>query len=167
MVAIPTGIISAGFVDQYTSLKKRSEYGYEFDIHFIKIHIKGNDTWAGQSVSQLKLPAGVIVAAIKRKENILIPRGNVVLKAGDYVILGAEPFEDHEHISLKEVVLKKQNPWTDELIRDLDISRHAIILLVKRGNKALIPNGNMRLCEGDRVFMYTKLHLADSSDIEI
>ena len=37
MVAIPTGIISAGFVDQYSHLKRISEYGQEEDVHFIRI----------------------------------------------------------------------------------------------------------------------------------
>ena len=52
-------------------------------------------------------------------------------------------------------------------IRDLDISRHSIIVLVKRKNKALIPNGNMRLLEGDRVFLYTQKHINDANEIEI
>lgn len=43
MVAIPTGIISAGFVDQYSNIKRRSEYGYEEDMQFIKIKIKERD----------------------------------------------------------------------------------------------------------------------------
>ena len=34
MVAIPTGIISAGFVDQYSHLKRISEYGQEEDVQF-------------------------------------------------------------------------------------------------------------------------------------
>lgn len=34
MVAIPTGIISAGFVDQYSRLKRIGEYGQEEDVHF-------------------------------------------------------------------------------------------------------------------------------------
>lgn len=41
------------------------------------------------------------------------------------------------------------------------------IVLVKRKNKVLIPNGNMVLHEGDRVFLYTQLHLSDANDIEI
>ena len=52
-------------------------------------------------------------------------------------------------------------------IRDLDISRHTIIVLIKRRNKALIPNGNMILTEGDRVFLYTQQHLLDVNEIEI
>lgn len=115
MVAIPTGIISAGFVDQYSRIKRRNEYGYEADL----------------------------------------------------LVLGAEPYEDDEHINLKEVVLKNHNPWTGLRIRDLDISRQSIIVLVKRRNKSLIPNGNMKLEVGDWVFIYTKLHLSDASNIEI
>ena len=167
MVAIQTGIISAGFVDQYSSLKKRTDYGYEADMHFIKIHMNENDHWVGKRIADLKLPVGVIVSIIKRKEELIIPRGDVVIQEGDNIVLGAEPFEEHEHINLKEIVLRKQNPWTGLRIRDLDISRHSIIVLVKRKNKALIPNGNMVLYEGDRVFLYTKLHLSEANHIEI
>jgi len=54
-----------------------------------------------------------------------------------------------------------------EVGNDLDISRQSIIVLVKRRNKSLIPNGNMKLETGDRVFIYTKLHLSNANDIEI
>ena len=167
MVAIPTGIISAGFVDQYSNIKKRTEYGYEADMRFIKIQMNEADDWVGKRIADLRLPTGVIVSIIKRKEKIIIPRGDVVIKAEDTIVLGAEPFEEKENINLKEVVLRRKNPWTGLRIRDLNISRHSIIVLVKRKNKSLIPNGNMVLHEGDRVFMYTQMHLADSNDIEI
>ena len=75
--------------------------------------------------------------------------------------------KEKEQINLKEMVLKQQNPWTGVRIQDLDISRHSIIVLIKRKNKALIPNGNMVLMEGDRVFLYTEKHLSDSNDIAI
>lgn len=167
MVAIPTGIISAGFVDQYSTIKKRTEYGYEADMRFIKIHLDEEDRWVGKRIADLGLPKKIILAAIKRKEKIIIPRGDVVLEIGDTVILGAEPYADHEHIKLKEIVLQKQNPWTNQRIRDLDISRHSVIVLVKRKNKALIPNGNMVLREGDNVFLYTQLHLTTISEFDI
>lgn len=167
MVAIPTGIISAGFVDQYSTIKKRAEYGYEEDMHFIKIHLNVNDRWVGLTIAQLGLPRGIIVAAIKRGEKVIIPRGNIVLKEEDTVVLGAEAFDEQERIKLKEIVLQKQNPWTGQSIRDLDISRHSVIVLVKRKGKAMIPNGNMVLKEGDNVFLYTQLHLSSANDIDI
>ena len=167
MVAIPTGIISAGFVDQYSSIKRRSEYGYEAAVHFIKIHIRNTDAWAGQRIMELKLPAGVIIAAIKRKGNVVIPRGDVVLQVGDTVVLGAESFDDHENIKLKEVTLQKRNPWNGVRIRDLDISRRTVIVSVKRNGRTMIPNGDLVLLEGDTVFLFTQQHVADASDVEI
>lgn len=169
MVAIPTGIISAGFVDMYTTIKKRNEYGYEADMHFIKVHIAEGDKWLGKRITDLSFPSGLIVAIIKREDEIIIPRGDIVIQEDDMVVLGAIPYEEEEdeHINLKEIVLKRQNPWTGVKIRDLDISRQSVIVLVKRRNKSLIPNGNMTLEAGDRVFLYTKLHLADANTIEI
>lgn len=167
MVAIPTGIISAGFVDQYSTIKKKTEYGYEMDMHFIKVVITENDKWLGMRIASLKLPEGMIVAAIRRKEEFIIPRGDVVLEENDDVILGAEPYDEEETINLKEVVLKEHHKWTNKKINEIDISRHSVIVLVKRKNKALIPNGNMVLYEGDRVFLYTKMVLENMSNIEI
>ncbi len=169
MVAIPTGIISAGFVDMYATIKRRQNYGYEADMHFIKVHIQEEDKWLGMRIADLKFPAGLIVAIIKRDDDIIIPRGDVVIQEDDMIVLGAIPYEDDEdeQINLKEVVLKKHNPWTGMKIKDLDISRQSVIVLVKRRNKSLIPNGNMKLEAGDRIFLYTKLFLADASTIEI
>lgn len=167
MVAIPTGIISAGFVNQYTNIKRRTEYGHEVDMNFIKVHVERNDLWVGKRVADLDMPVGVIIAVIKRKEEIIIPRGDVTIQANDVVVLGAEVYEKDDSIKLKEIVLQKENPWVGMRIRDLNISRQSIIVLVKRRNKSLIPNGNMLLHVGDNIFLYTQMHLADAIDIDV
>ena len=167
MVAIPTGIISAGFVEQYAIIKKDEEYGHESDMQFFKLHLYEEDAWVGKAISELELPTRVIVALVRRNEEILIPRGNLILEVDDLVILGAEPFDAHEHIHLKEFVLKKRNPWTNQKLKDLDISRHSVIVLVKRGGFTIIPNGETILREGDKIFMYSELHLSYATDIEI
>ncbi len=168
MVAIPTGIISAGFVDQYTTIKKKSVYGYKIDMHFIKIIIKDNDKWKGSRIADLMLPSGMVIAAIKRKNDIIIPRGDVVLEEDDTIVLGAEPFDDDgENINLKEIMVQEEHPWCGKKIKDLDISRHSVVVLIKRKNKSLIPNGNMVLHDGDRLFMYTRKYLAEASEFDI
>ena len=167
MVAIPTGIISAGFVEQYATIKKNEEYGHEEDMQFIKIHLEPQDAWVGKAIYQLELPTRVIVALVRRKGEVVIPRGNLVLEVDDTVILGAEPFDAYEHIHLKEFILKKRNPWTNQKLKDLDISRHSVIVLIKRGNFTIIPNGETILREGDKIFMYSELHLSYATDIQI
>ena len=156
MVAIPTGIISAGFVDQYSRIKRISEYGTEADIHFIRIHLTPRDRWANAPLRDLGLPEGVIIAAVQRGRDIIVPRGDVVLLPGDNLVLGAGVYEDDVRIQLKEIVLQTHHPWVGHPLRDLDISRQTVIIMVRRRNRTLIPNGGLKLLAGDKVFLYTQ-----------
>ena len=156
MVAIPTGIISAGFVDQYSRIKRISEYGQASDVHFIQVYLRKKDAWVGKTIRDAGLPGGVIAAAIQRGGRIVMPRGDTVLQAGDTLVLGAQGFRSDQHIDLKEITLRRQNPWVGQHIRELDISRRTLIVLVRRDGKALIPHGDLRLREGDTVVLYTQ-----------
>lgn len=167
MVAIPTGIISAGFVDQYTRIKRISEYADEDEVHFIRVALTEHDSWSGKTIQQLGLPHGVIVVAIQRGHEVVVPRGSVKLMADDVLVLGAESVgsSDQHHIELKELELRQHNPWNGQRIRDLDISRQTLIVIVKRKGRMLIPNGDLTLHQGDRVILYTRTRMAHASSI--
>ena len=167
MVAIPTGIISAGFVEQDTRLKRMTEQASEFDMHFIKVQLHRKDGWTGKEIKELGLPGGVIVAAIQRDRRVIVPKGDVELKEGDVLVIGAEYFKDDWHIDLKEVVLRRQSPWNGVAIRDLDISRQTIIVMIRRRGTMLVPRGDFVLREGDEVLLYTKSHINDAVNIEL
>ena len=166
MVAIPTGIISAGFVDQYSRIKRISEYGQASDVHFIQVYLRKKDAWVGKTVRDAGLPGGVIAAAIQRNGRIVMPRGDTVLQAGDTLVLGAQGFRNDQHIDLKEITLRRQNPWVGQHIRELDISRRTLIVLVRRDGKALIPHGDLRLREGDTVVLYTQTAVRPGPETE-
>ena len=167
MVAIPTGIISAGFVEQYNRIQANATIAKERDIHFIKFRLESNDTWVGQSVAALRLPHDVILTAIHRGHDVIIPHGDLVLAAGDTVVLGAEPLRNDVPIDLKEVMLLEKSPWNGQYIRDLDISRQTIIIMVKRGDRVLIPKGSTRLRTGDVLLLHTKANIAGSNTVAI
>ena len=167
LVAIPTGIISAGFVEQYTRVKRLGEYGAESDVQFIKARLMQNDEWIGKKVRDLMLPEGVLVAVIQRRNGVIVPRGDVILEENDTVVLGAESANDNTYIDLKEVVLKEQNPWANECIKDLDISRKSIIVLVRRAGTLIIPKGDLKLLPGDSVIMYSQKKIQDAERIRV
>ena len=167
MVAIPTGIISAGFVDQYTKLKRIGDYGHEEDVHFIRIRLTKSDKWVGHCIADIWMPQRTIIAVIQRNHRILVPKGDTVLMENDVMVIGAESFQDKDRIKLKEITLQKRNPWTNHKIRELDISRHSIIVMVRRNNKMLIPSGNLTLLDGDTVILYTQTYMANADDLEI
>ena len=156
-MAIPTGIISAGFVEQYTKLKKMGDYAIEEDVHFIKIRMEKGDGWNDRMIKDLGLPSGIIIAALQRGQETLIPRGDVVVRAGDTLIIAAESLKnDSQTVNMKEVLLKKDHPWNGVAIRDLDISRQTFIVMVKRNENMIIPKGDMVLIEGDTIILYSK-----------
>ncbi len=167
MVAIPTGIISAGFVDQYSRVKKMSEYGRESNLSFIKVLLTDRDSWVGKDISTISLPGHLIVAVVKRGHDVIIPTDDLRLQEGDVVVIGAESSDDGENIELKEIELEKNNPWIDQKISDLDISRQTTIVMVRRKNRVMIPREDMTLREKDTVVLYTQRHLPDAVNIEI
>ena len=116
---------------------------------------------------ELGLPNGVIVAMIRRGGENIVPRGSVVLKNGDTLILGAEALKDDRHIDLKEVVLLKHSPWNGLRIREMDISRQTIIVMVKRNGTVLVPRGDLILLEGDHVILYSQERISHASTIQI
>jgi len=52
-------------------------------------------------------------------------------------------------------------------IRDLDISRQTMIVMVKRNGTMLVPRGSLMLKEGDHVILYTQERLLDANVIQV
>ncbi len=163
IVAIPTGIISAGFVEQYSKLQSIGN-GEEEDVHFIKIELKNNDKWVGKRVTDLALPQGMIIAVIQRGEETMIPRGNVRLKPGDQLIIGADSIKGDKPVYLKEITIRGSHRWNGQMLRDLDISRQTFIIMIKRGDKTIIPKGDFVFHEHDNVILYSKVKDKVSDD---
>ncbi len=167
MVAIPTGIISAGFVEQYSRMQNSERLAREKDIQFIKIRLQQKDPWVGRPVSQLELPYGLILTAIHRGHDVLVPKGDLTLEQNDTVILAAEPLPGDLHVELKQVTLLSENPWNDQYVRDLDISRQSVIVMIKRGKRVIIPNGGTRLKEGDTLLLHSKVSIPGGTVLQI
>ena len=132
MVAIPTGIISAGFVEQYQRLKRIGDDGSGNGIHFIHFFLEKKDSWCEKTIKELELPGDLQIVVLKRKNQVIVPRGDVRMHAGDALVLGAEALRDDSPISLTEVVLHEDHPWVGKEIRQLDLSRQTNIVLILR-----------------------------------
>jgi voltage-gated potassium channel len=156
MVAIPTGIISAGFVEQYQKLKTVGEYAEEENIHFIRVKLSENDKWSGKKIIEIGLPKDVIIVSIQRKNETIIPRGTTVLEKGDIIVMCAEKTKDVQPIDLKEITINEGHSWNGTAIKDIDISRQSYIFMIRRNGKAIIPRGNLVVKAGDVVLLYEK-----------
>ncbi|MCI9073836.1 MAG: potassium channel protein [Lachnospiraceae bacterium] len=151
MVAIPTGIISAGFVEYYTSIKDGTVTSLDAD--FVTLEITLEHPFIGQELERVPLPRGLYVATVLRDKEVLVPRGELRIQAGDVMVLGSMCRMRIE-ASLEEVAIEREHPWIDMQIRDLDISRRSHVIMLKRGNRNLQPQEDSRIREGDVVLIY-------------
>lgn len=160
MVAIPTGIISAGFVERYSHAKRLSDYAREEDLRFLELRLTARDAWAGKTIAALGLPKATLIAAVRRGDTLLVPRGELKLQGGDLVLLAAQDATPDIHIDLKELTLQKGHPWVGLPIRELDVSRQTFLVLVRRAGRALLPQGDLVLRAGDVVVLYSRTHIS-------
>lgn len=156
MVAIPTGIISAGFVEQYQRLKSIGDFAEEENIHFIRIKLSASDKWTGKKIVELGIPKDIMIVAIQREKETIIPRGQTVLEVGDLIVMCSEKTKDIQPIEIKEIVINQGHSWNGAAIRDIDISRQSFIFMIRRNGKAMIPRGSLVIKAGDTVLLYGK-----------
>ncbi len=167
IVAIPTGIISAGFVEQYTKLKHMGDYSKSIDMHFIKIQLSTKDKWVNKKVREVEMPHGALIAMIQRQGNTIIPNGNIVFEPGDKVVIGAQALKNDTPMNLKEVTLGPTHPWNDKFIKDLNFPRQTILLSIKRGSRTIVPKGGVQLKQGDTIVVISKFHLPEEDEIQV
>lgn len=156
LVAIPTGIISAGFVEQYTKIKNLAEYQEETNVSFLTLNVDQRSSWCNQILRSLNMPKGLLLVAIHRGQDILIPNGDTKIVKGDKLILCAESVHQRDQIHLKEIRIKEKSEWIGKPIRDLDISRQSIIVMIRRKGHAIIPHGEDIIHFNDLVILYEK-----------
>lgn len=88
VVAIPTGIISAGFVEQYQRKSNISALKDE-DIKKIAEVLVDNRN-AGKTVEELEESSGVTVFLVLRDDLSILPQKDMVLKVNDIIVIRDE-----------------------------------------------------------------------------
>ena len=92
VVAVPTGIISAGFVEQYT--KKQNSDKKLTDISKLgEVLVDRESPFLGKMVSEAETEMGTRIYMIIRGELSIMPYDNVMLKYGDIIVIRADNIE--------------------------------------------------------------------------
>ncbi|MBO4809401.1 MAG: ion transporter [Lachnospiraceae bacterium] len=87
MVAIPTGIISAGFVEHYSLISEGRNYMLSDETEFKEVLIKPQSEWKDKKIKDLDVSRLAMIVMIRRGDQVIIPRGDTVIKADDKVIM--------------------------------------------------------------------------------
>ena len=160
MVAVPTGIISAGFVEQYQRVRHVEENAEEQKLRFVTSEVGPKHAYVGKCIKDIAFPPQLLLVVVLRKkdagEEEIVPEGNLKIMANDTLVFAAQNFGDTRKIDLREVKIKEEHPWVGKMIRDLDISRLELIVSINRRGKTVIPNGSTVIKKDDTLLIYSK-----------
>ncbi|MBR1627838.1 MAG: ion transporter, partial [Lachnospiraceae bacterium] len=151
LVAIPTGIISAGFVEQFAQMRSFSEISDGNDMRFIMLTLEDDHPWTGQRVADIVLPPELIIVGIYRAKRLIVPRGQTKFRINDKVVLGALEFKDDIGIEMHEFEITANHPWREQLLKDVRVQPNAVVAAIYRHEKAIVPRGNTQFHLGDYV----------------
>lgn len=85
VVAIPTGIISAGFVEQYTQLQNKNRTSGSAK-GTVSVAVDALSPFAGKTVQNIEKEYPVDVIAFVRKGAVVLPGGDNMIREGDILL---------------------------------------------------------------------------------
>ena len=62
-------------------------------------------------------------------------------------------FEDRENLSLQEIPITKGYKWLGHSLRQIPTHPNTLVIMIKRGNRTIIPSGGTVLQVGDTLVL--------------
>lgn len=130
-------------------MKTFSDYSDEMPVEFVKISIKAGHPWENRKIKDLTSLPDLLLVLILRGEERIIPNGNTVVLAGDKIVLSALSPEENLGICLTEIPIEKDSKWIGNPLSRIKLGEEKLVLVLKRNEKVVIPNGNTVIREND------------------
>lgn len=130
-------------------LKTFNDYQEESEVSFIRIEVTKGHTFDGKMLKEITMPPGFLAVLVFRGGESVQPDGDTRLECGDLLVCAAPSFEDRDNLIFHEENIGKNHRWRDRKVKELDIGKGILIVMVKRGGSILIPNGDTKICRDD------------------
>lgn len=130
-------------------MKTFSDYSDEMPVEFVKISIKAGHPWENRKIKDLTSLPDLLLVLILRGEERIIPNGNTVVLAGDKIVLSALSPEENLGICLTEIPIEKDSKWIGKPLSRIKLGEEKLVLVLKRNEKVVIPNGSTVIREND------------------
>lgn len=132
-------------------LKTFNDYSEDKPIEFISLHVDENHKWKNMLIKDIGMQKDLLlVLLIKQNGEKVVPKGNKVIEQGDTLICIAKQFEEGSNIVLHETIVEEGSSIEGKLLKELE-GDDKLIVLLKRGEDYIIPNGESKITSGDEI----------------
>ncbi|MFR1833635.1 MAG: potassium/proton antiporter [Lachnospiraceae bacterium] len=136
-------------------LKTFTDYSEETGVQFISLELGPKHPWINCRIQDVSITPGLLIAAVLRDHTAIMPRGDTCLKAGDSLIVAAKEYKGNADVELGEVEVTDGSHLVGMRLKDADIRKNSLVVLIQRQNSELIPDGDTILRSGDILVLYS------------
>ncbi len=147
---IPWAAKAFGMTDMNEDIMRTfSDFSETTEVSFGRIDVREDCPWNGKSIKDLGMPKEMLITMVIRGKQHIVPNGHTVLNAGDRVIFCSKTYQNETEASLKEHQISKNSAWIGKRIKDHPDHVKSLVVMIKRGEEGIIPDGDTILCEND------------------
>ena len=134
--------------DDQSVLKTFNDYKENKSTKLIEFTISENSPIANKSIMDSNIPEDILVVMIKRKGDVLVPNGSTVILPGDTLVLSGntlanfEYYKEGKSTNLVGISVNSDSSIANKSIKDSNINKDILIVMIKRNDKVIVPNGN-------------------------
>ena len=129
-----------------------TDFSEDSELSFSALDIDSDSSWANKTIKELKLPKSMLVALIIRGKERIVPKGHTQILSGDKVVISSFTFEDSKESALCESHIDNDFKYLNKSVKEYAHAGETDqILLIKRGNDAIIPDGEVIFKKNDTV----------------
>ncbi|MDD6306561.1 MAG: potassium/proton antiporter [Clostridiales bacterium] len=122
-------------------MKTFSDYSEEVPVEFVKISIKPGHPWENKLVKDIISLPDLLMVLILRGEERLIPNGNTMILLGDKIVMSALSPGEELGLCISEYHVEEDSKMIGKPLAKLKFGEGKLVLLLKRNDKVVIPNG--------------------------
>lgn len=153
LVAIPTGIISAGFVEQYQKAKAMTIAAAESPMSYLEITLEHGHPWIGLKTAEVPLSGEFRILAILREDSVNVPLAETVLQEEDMLLVTSLEPQMDIGIRVRAVTIGPEHRWLGQKVGDIALPENVLLSAIVRKGRAREPRPNMILRLNDQVLL--------------
>ena len=157
---LPSASKHLNMIDEHENvLKTFNDYTDENNIHFTCLELNNSHPWINKQIRDIGSIPGTLIAAILRKGATITPKGDTFLRDGDTLIICAKTYQGNDNITLNEINIDSNNEFIGKKLRDIDIKKDSLVVLIQRNGVDIIPDGDTILEEKDTLVVFSQKNL--------
>lgn len=126
-----------------------SDFSESAEMSFGAIRIGDLSSWNNREIKDLDLPQDCLIALVVRGDEHIVPKGDTRLLTGDEIVLCTRSYQDESADALVQHSLSAISKWDGRKVSEYPMGARNLLVMIRRGEERIIPNGNTVLRSGD------------------